>query len=119
MLAGEHHRLLEEHADLFPQGIHIGARRVNGPAVQLHVAPHAESGNQVGEPVQRPQQGALARAGGTDEAEDLAGADGEMDVANQGAALRPHFQPAGFEDGGDIGRDGRWTAIRHWLLRGV
>jgi hypothetical protein len=72
---GERIRALEQHPDPAAQVHQIAALPVDAFAVEQHLPLAAEARDLVVHPVQRPQEGALARPGGPEQREDPAALD--------------------------------------------
>ena len=95
---GEGVGLLEDHADLPPQGadIHTGGEDVL--ALVVHLAGDLHAGDQVIHPVQGLEEGGLAAAGGPDQGRDALLRHGEGDVVEGVMLPVPEVQGFCFQD---------------------
>src|SRR5919106_3783174 len=105
---GERVGLLEDHADAAPDLDRVDPVAVQVLAVVLDLALDPRPRDQVVHPVQAPDQGALAAAGGTDEGGDLVLVDVEVDAAEGQEAAVVHVHVV--EPEHDLGRGGAVVA---------
>lgn len=115
---GKHDRLLKQHADAGAERVHIRVWRSYGPSVKRHLALNAQVWREVNQAIETAQQRALARAGGSDDAKDLPGRDGKVNVADQQSIACAHRQGLRLQNWRTCGDERRFSRAQ-WFRHGI